>query len=142
MKIHQDIINNNVIGGIGGSYAAYYALADTYYNTQVTRNSNNLTRSDLYIKENPHWEKIVTFDPEGLDSPVPTIASTKCCMNIPEISNEHMPAIKIAIEQVWSIKGISERLNIEEEQFRQNLHKRVQDPKLLDYNFDTYLSIL
>ena len=114
-------------------------MADTYYQTVVTRNPGLHTKSSLVVKENPNWSKVVTFDCNGIDGNMSTISGTSCNMNIPEICQEPIPATKIAIEQAWSIQGVSQRLNINEWQMRENLFHRVGNPMLLDKSYDTYL---
>ena len=138
MDIYNDIRANNVIGGIGGCNAAYYALADTYYDTVITRNPSKGTRSSIIVRPHALWGKIVTFDPMGLDTDVPTIAATTCHMDIPEISNEMIPATKIAIEQVWSLPGVAKRLEIKEEVMRENLQRRTGHTELTDPSFRTF----
>lgn len=138
MRIHQDIIENKAIGSIGGCHAAYYGLADTLYNTQVTRNPNRLTKTTLTIPHNQQWNNIVTFDPMGFDGPVPTIASTTCNMSLPELPLP-IKVTKIAIEQAWSISGIAKRLNVDESTLRNNLYHRSYIPDLLDPTKDTFL---
>lgn len=138
MTIHDDILNDHVIGGIGGSCAAYYGLADTYYQKGVTRNPSKATRSTLLVPEHPLWANLVTFDPLGFDTPVPTIAATTCHMHIPEIGPTPIPATKIAIEQAWSLSGVANRLGVNEAEMRINLHRRTGHERLLDFEFDTF----
>lgn len=142
MKIHHDIIEYKAIGSIGGCYAAYYGLADTYYDTKVTRKSNELTKTTLQINPIPRWSDIVTFDALGFEGLQPTISSTECKMALPELMNEipePIPATKIAIEQAWSLSGIAKRLDINEDTIRENLYRRVHHHGLLDKSCDTYL---
>ena len=138
MNIHYDVTNEHVIGGIGGCCAAYYGLADTYYQTSVTRTPNEATRSSLNVPEHPLWKNIVTFDPLGFDTAVPTITATTCHMHIPEIGGEPIPATKIAIEQVWSLSGVADRLGVDEVQMRTNLLKRTGHERLMDFRYDTF----
>jgi GTP cyclohydrolase II len=138
MTISNDIKLNKVIGGIGGCNAAYYGLADTYYQKEITRIPNNFTRTVLNVAPNPLWEQIVTFDCMGIDAATPTIAATTCHMNIPEIGEAPIPATKIAIEQVWSLRGVADRLGVDEATMRINLSRRTGNIDVLNYEYDTF----
>ena len=148
--IHEEILNNNYGGSFGGAYSAYYALAEVHHGKPVQRKVTDIHKSPCEIHPQETWDKICTLDPYGMCKEKPTIAATKTCMSIPEamdlkrdgkIVNENgsINCIKIALEQVWHLPGIAERLNVKEDDLRQALYKQLKNPELLDTTKNVYL---
>jgi len=140
----ENLINlNKYTGNYGGNNSAYYALTESIHKTNIKRNKKYIHRNPIQIKKNKNWERIITFNPNGMISKIPTISAVKTKMTIPELlkckrdgnivnNDGSINCIKIAIEQVWDIPNISIRLNIDESYFRKKLFKYYNNPDLLD----------
>jgi GTP cyclohydrolase II len=80
----------------------------------------------------------------------PTIAGTSAILNLPEFKNlksdgkivnkdKSVNCNKVAIYYSWNIPGLSERLGLSDDEFRQTLYKFSRDEKLLDEKIKVYL---
>ena len=96
------------------------------------------------------WPRIVTFDPQGMTATNPTIAATSATLNIPELNDLKRDGIivdedggintqKAAVYNVWNIPHLAERLELEESDFRETLHKYTGNPSVLDSSRNAFL---
>lgn len=80
----------------------------------------------------------------------PTIACTSAILNLPEFKNlksdgdivnedKSVNCNKAAIYYSWNIPGLSNRLGLSDDEFRQTLYKFSRDERLLDRKIRTYL---
>ena len=157
-KNHINIIQNKFVGSYGGCYSTYYSLSNSYYKPQnglicsAETNGENpfddrWAKTNPYIPQNKkHWDKICTIDPYGMYGPRPTISGTRATMYLPELKSKltsdglivtedkGIKCIKIAVDQVWNIPMIADRLKIDESLFREELYKTYPDPNIKKEN--------
>ena len=125
----------------------------------INKSSDEFINNDLLylinkIKDSSNdWEEIATFNPYGLTSSPPTIASVTARLDLKNLINYKIDnnivnsdglinCLKIAIEQTWSISRIAKRLNIEENHLRKVFADYLNDSKFLDKNLDVYMPSL
>ena len=141
--INEAIKNKEYCGSYGGSYVPYYALSHARNGEAIYRKMSDINRNPIKIPYNDMWKNIVTFNPYGMVSEIPTIASTKTTMSIPELddlvidnriinSDGSINCIKIGVEYAWDLAGIAKRLRLDETEMRKHLSSYTENPKLLD----------
>jgi GTP cyclohydrolase II len=161
---HNHIQNGHYIGHFGGNQSINLAFAKSIYNPgkglvcyecsdDMPLIPSHTQPKDVFASKNPicpvynpRWEEIITFDPHGMYGERPTISATRATMDIPEIKqnitvdgkivceDKTVNCIKIAIEPVWNIPKIAERIRVSEIIFRRNLYSVYKDPKILTHD--------
>jgi len=151
MDTEKALNENNFMGNYGGSYSAYYALVEATTGKRVERKVQAIHRNPILVPKNRDWERICSFNPYGMTSTVPTISSTKTTMTVPELlpllerdgtivrSDGAIACHKIAIEPVWNLAKLSQRLRVDESHLRKTLNRYFPDPKLLDPKVRVFL---
>jgi len=160
--VHRDFQNGNYAGAYGWDNSVYYGIAELKANVNLKKFHSVRTKDEYFIPsmiklvEDPrtqeHWKRIVTFNPYGLTTTPPTIASTSACLNIPEIAKNlrrdgkivnkidgSINIIKSAIYYTWNIPGLAQRLELGEQELRDALVKYTENEKLKDPNCKVYL---
>lgn len=160
-QVHDDLKNNKYCGVYGGANSAWHGLAGLRAKVNLkdfhTKRSPdeffNPGLDTLLKKKKNHslWDRIVTFDPMGLYADHPTIAATTARMEIPELKSKLVPddkvvnedksinITKVAVDYVWNIPGLAERLNMDETNFRDTILEYTGQSKVTDTKFKTYL---
>jgi GTP cyclohydrolase II len=100
-------------------------------------------------KTRESWDKIVAFDPMGWFAHPPTMAAVYSSVLIPEVQFEvdgkivredgRANVLKLAMDYVWDMKRMSERLEMDEDKFRASLVKYTQNEKIADKSRRLYL---
>jgi GTP cyclohydrolase II len=157
-QLHDDLQNNKYAGTYGGDNISYHALTEAltkidlnlYQKYNETEIINPQLLSLLNDKQTRRlWDNIITFDPLGLISNRPSIAAVQAKLDFKEarinidgdiVDNDGMiNVLKIAIEQIWNIRGISKRLGIPENKLRSKLFKYHHDIRLLNENINAFI---
>jgi GTP cyclohydrolase II len=150
-SLHEDFEAGKYLGVYGGCNSAWHGLAGIKAGKDLTSYHKKRSPDEFYLEsldtllKDPHtrrrWDHIVTFDPLGLYASPPTQAGTTCKMSIPELKlvkdklivNEDgtINAAKVAVDYVWNIKGIAERLRMDEKEMRKVLADYTQNEKIV-----------
>lgn len=159
-QLHKDINEGRIIGNFGGSHAAYHALAELKAKEDLGKYHTKRSKDEFILEDletlmnNPktqkYWDRIVSMDPRGLWSARPTISATVATMRIEELRDMEPDGVivredggiactKIAVEHVWNIPAIAEKLGFDEGELRATLAKYTQNEKLLDTSLNAYL---
>lgn len=97
------------------------------------------------------WNDLSTIDPLGLYSKIPTMACTPAIMEIPELKgklkfdgnivnkNQSVNVFKLAVEPVWNIAKLAERLKLSEDELRTCMYKWTSNHEILDKRNEIYL---
>lgn len=160
-KLTQDLRSKNYIGCYGADHIPYHVLSDAKYNINISESAYNYTLDEninpdlkflinnIESKQND-WDKIVTFNPYGLDSNPPTIAAVQAKLELKgmvnfkvdgKVVNENntINCLKIAIEQTWHLPGIAKRIGVDEDILRKKFYNHLNDPNFLDKSKELYI---
>jgi len=159
--VHADVENGVYAGSYGWDNAAYWGIAEQKAGIDLKEWYKTRTEAEFYLPEfkgliddpetQKDWGNIVTFDPMGMYSHPPTIASCQARLDIPELKNDlhvdgkivleskEIVSSKCAVYYAWNLPALSTRLDMTEDDLRHCLHKYSHDPKLLDPKVRTYI---
>lgn len=159
-EVHQDLEKDIYSGVYGGANSAYFGLAELRakvnmedYHKKKSADEFLLEALDAHIK-NPHthrrWSDIVTLDPMGMYATRPTMSATTAQMVIPELNDIEPDGnivnpdgsfniMKIAVDYVWNLPGLSSRLGFEEDAVRKALYKYTQNDRVMNPKYRSFL---
>lgn len=98
-----------------------------------------------------HWDYVSSLDPYGMESTRPTISATPACMEIPELfgrlkrdgkivnDDDSINILKVAIDPVWNLKAMSEKLGIDLKEFQEALYRWTQNDLVMHEDTEIYL---
>jgi GTP cyclohydrolase II len=158
-NVHEDVNSGIVMSSYGGDNIAYHALTEAKTGIDLHRCHEQKSKDEVYneslvklldcpqIQEN--WKNIVTLDPLGMYAKRPTIAAISAKLDLRDVDvkkdgvivnkNGTINTTKIAVEQVWNIKKLAERIKTPEDSVRKSLYKYHNNPNILDKNLNVYL---
>ena len=158
-QLHADLQNKKYLGSYGGTYSIYRNIAGKKENIDLS--NWNQRKENEYIDPRllehleqksvqDKWGRICSFDPFGLSSDTPTISSTTATLNIPELKNLYKDGkivnmdgsiniFKIAIENVWNIPLLAEKLNLSEEDLRNAIYTSTNNKDILNTEIKVYI---
>jgi GTP cyclohydrolase II len=158
--VHADLEAGVYAGSYGWDNAAYWGIAEQKAGIDLKEWYKTRTEAEFYLPEfrgliedpetQKDWHNIVTFDPMGMYSHPPTIASCQARLDIPELRDlevdgkivlpsHEIVSSKCAVYYAWNLPELSKRLDLTEDELRHCLHKYSHDPKLLDPTVRTYI---
>merc|ERR1719336_2525524 len=158
-ELHADLEDQKFAGAYGADNTPYLGISEKKAGVDLRKFHSRRSMDECYIEEfvtllssertRKSWDRIVTFDPEGMTATCPTISATKANLNIPEVANAiknneikvpvtgsiinedgSVRITKAAIQYAWNIPMLAKRLDLAESDFRECLHKYSQNPKL------------
>lgn len=159
-SLHSDLEHEKFIGTYGGCNSAYHGLAGIRAGVDMAKFHSKRHPYEFYVKEleelvkrketQRRWNDIITFDPMGMFATRPTMSATHACMLIPELTeleadskivneDKSINCVKLAIDYVWNLPGLSQRLHMKEKEVREVLAKTTQNDHLHDEKFNAYL---
>ncbi len=161
-KLNSDLLERKYIGNYGADHIPYHVLTDVKNGIKISESARNITKDenvnkdlDFLFKElekrkDNNWDKIVTLNPYGLYSSPPTIAAVQARLELDGMidyetdgvivnKDRTINCLKIAIEQVWNLEGISKRLNIDENNLRQKFYEYFNDDNFLNKDKKLYI---
>lgn len=158
--VHQDLEDRKMIGTYGWDHSCYHAIAELKAKVDLFEFHAKRSKDEFYIPEvkklldDPEtqrdWGKIVTFDPFGMTSTNPTIASTKAICNLDELRDLNKDGVivdenggvhitKAAVQYCWNLPALSDRLEVKEEDLRKSLYKYTKNEDCLNTKLNTFL---
>jgi len=158
--VHADLENGIYAGSYGWDNAAYWGIAEQKAGIDLKEWYKTRTEAEFYLPEfkdliddpetQKDWSHIVTFNPMGMYSHPPSIASCQARLDMPELRDLHrdgkivldngeIVSSKCAVYYAWNIPALAVRLDLTEQELRQCLHKYSHDPRLLDPKVRTYI---
>jgi len=159
-QLHEDVNAGKFAGVYGGCNSAWHGLAAIRANVDLKQFHKKRSPDEFILsafekhianKENQkNWSDIVVFDPKGLVSKPPTMAATEYKMRIPELENKlttdgkvvnadgSINGVKLAVDYVWNVAGVAQRLKMDETLFRSKLAEYTNDQTILKKEFKTY----
>ena len=161
--LHSDLERGHFIGTYGADNAAYHGLAGIRAGIDMSAFHSRRSPDEFLVEplqqliDNPvtqeRWASIITIDPLGMFATRPTMSATEACMVIPELqaknqleadgrivkSDLSINCTKCAIDLVWNLPRLAERLSMDEQQMRAALASSTQNPQLLDGSRNAYL---
>jgi len=160
-KLHEDINTGHYAGTYGSHHAAYHALAAIRAKVDMKEFHKKRSPDEFYVEAldshlqrestRRRWKHIATMDPLGMYSQPPTISATTANMDIPELKDTldrdgeivdqdgFIACVKCAVDYVWNIPAVAERLGMDESVMRQALADYTQNERLRDPQYKTYL---
>jgi len=159
--LNKDFDSGNYAGCYGWDNSVYYGIAEHKAKVDLNDFHSKRTEDEVFIPEfkaliddpetRKSWDRIVTFNPYGLTSTPPTIASTTGTLNIPEISRKlksdglivdkdgGIKVQKAAVYYSWNLPALATRLEMSEDDLRKAIYKHTQNDKINDPNIKCYL---
>lgn len=160
-KLNDELSSKNYIGCYGADHIPYQILTHAKYDINISQKSENYTSDELINKDlktlidhldnnNNDWDKIVTLNPYGLSSKPPTIAAVNARLELGNMisceidgkivnSDKSVNCLKLAVEQIWNLPGISKRMGINEDKLRNTFYQHLNDPNFLDKSKELYI---
>jgi len=159
-QVHDDLENDHFIGTYGADNATYHALAGIRAGVDMSKFHSQRSPDEFYIPEieqllntdsvRNNWDCLVTIDPLGMFASRPTMSACAAKMLIPELQHlesddkivnedKSINCIKLAVDYVWNLPGLAQRLGMDEQLMRKALADSTQNDRLLDTNYNTYL---
>ena len=161
-QIHDDLALGVVSGVYGGDNAAYHGLAGLRAGVDMKNWHSKRSLDEFYLPSlefllkqeytRRSWDRICTLDPLGMYASPPTMSATEAVIMFPEISDKlvcdgkivdpidrSIKVTKIAVDYVWNIPLLSQRINQSEDDVRQALYDYTQNPTVLDKKNTAYL---
>eukprot|EP00301_Raphidiophrys_heterophryoidea_P019425 c4363_g1_i1.p1 GENE.c4363_g1_i1~~c4363_g1_i1.p1 ORF type:complete len:792 (+),score=241.82 c4363_g1_i1:113-2488(+) len=158
-EMNADLEVRKFLGNYGGQNGVYQAVAELQAGKDL--NEHHCLRHDdehlvpelVELLQNPrvqeNWDDVISFNPNGMWARRPTIAGTYARMDICDLTlvvdgiivndDKSINVIKMALEPVWNIPRIAERLHLEEDILRESLKRYTQIPNMNDKSFNTFL---
>eukprot|EP00497_Spongosphaera_streptacantha_P003909 TRINITY_DN4652_c0_g1_i1.p1 TRINITY_DN4652_c0_g1~~TRINITY_DN4652_c0_g1_i1.p1 ORF type:complete len:177 (-),score=25.68 TRINITY_DN4652_c0_g1_i1:12-542(-) len=144
-ELHADLEAQKFAGAYGADNTPYLGISEKKAGVDLREFHSKRTTDECYVEEfikllsnertRKSWDRIVTFDPEGMTATCPTISGCKANLNIPEIQTAvqkkeiKIPAsggvinadgsvkvTKAAIQYAWNLPSLASRLNLEEKE--------------------------
>lgn len=161
--VTQDLLDRKYIGWYGGCNTAWHALAAIRANVDLTKYHTKRTADEFFLpgldshvrkpSTQRFWKDICTFDPMGLYGSPPTMSATEACMEIPELMKEgelnpdgkivnqdlSINIQKCAIDYVWNLPMVAERIGFSEKLMREKLVEYTHDPEVTNMDKNAYL---
>jgi len=158
-QAHEDLEAGNYAGIHGGCNSVFFGLAGIRAGVDMDKFHKQRTKDEYHIEaldnllQNPitqkRWNDISTMDPFGMYSSRPTISATTAKMSIPELKmtpdasvvNEDgsFNIVKCAVDYVWNLPCLAQRLRMDETKMREELFKFTQIEKVKDPKVKTFL---
>jgi len=157
--MNADLEAGKVLGSYGGQNGVYQAVAELQAGKDLTEHhclrhdDEHLVTELVELLQNPriqeNWDDVISFNPNGMWARRPTISGTYARMDMPELTfvtdgqivneDRSINVIKAALEPVWNIPRIAERLQLNEDKLREKLHHYTHIPTMPDKSFNTFL---
>jgi len=160
-QVHEDMEKGKYVGVYGGSHSAYHGLASVKVDVDLKQYHQKRSPDEFYVDEldkhlqrpstRRRWGDIVTMDPLGMYGHPPTCSATTAKMDIPELKEKMtrdgrivtddgcINCVKCAVDYVWNLPALAERLGLDEKKMRQGLADYTQNDRLLNMDFKAYL---
>jgi len=161
-QLHAEFESGNYIGTYGGCNSAWHALAGLRAGTDLKSYHKKRSPDEFYIESfdtllktpstRRRWDDVITFDPLGMYASPPTMAGTICRLEVAELkefkltpdgiivnNDGSVNASKLAIDYVWNLPAVANRLKLPEDDVRRALSEYTQNEKILDKSKKCYL---
>jgi len=160
-EVHERLNKCEGVAGVyGGVNSVYFGLAGIRAKVDMDKFHTNRSPDEYLLppleklinlpETQARWDNICTLDPMGLTADRPTMAATTAIMNIEELNDLERDGVivnadggvntqKCAIDYVWNVPKLSERLGMDEGDVRQELYKYTHQPEVKDPNNPIFL---
>jgi len=163
-EMHADLERDHFAGTYGAHNAAFHGLAGIRAGVNMAEFHKKRSPDEFLVEElaallqNPRtqrrWNDIITLDPLGMFAGRPTQSATTANMSIPELQlgsemvadgvivnkeDRTIACVKVAVDLVWNLPALANRLKMDETEMRQALSETTQNLRVLDKQYKAYL---
>lgn len=160
--VHADLEKGHYAGIYGGANAAWFGLAEIRGQVDMSQKHTERSSDERYIPsmvellEHPRtrrrWGDLCSIDPLGMWATRPTMAATTANMIMPEIhdllvrdgtvvnkDDGSIKLVKMAVDYVWNMPMVADRINMTEQQVRDALYKYTKAEAVKKPDIKTFL---